>query len=54
LLRYLDEIGVIPGARITVLDYSPFDHNLSLQIQGQDDRVVLGPRVTRQIFVETG
>src|SRR5512138_4037599 len=27
LLRHLEGLGLIPGARIEVLDYSPFDHN---------------------------
>jgi DtxR family Mn-dependent transcriptional regulator len=52
LLRYLSERGIVPQACITVLDYSPFDDNLRLSIQGQPEHVVLGSRVTRQIFIE--
>jgi DtxR family Mn-dependent transcriptional regulator len=51
LLRDLSQRGVIPGASLTVLDYSRFDGNLHLQINGQEETVVLGPRVARQIFV---
>ena len=52
LLRYLSDRGLIPGVRIAVLDYSPFDDNLCLQIEGQVESVVLGARITCQIFVE--
>ena len=52
LLRYLSERGIRPGVHITVLDYSPFDDNLCLQVEGQSENIVLGTRVTRQIFVE--
>ncbi len=52
LLRYLSEQGIVPRAHFTVLDYSSFDNNITIQVDGQPDAVVLGPRITRQIFVE--
>ncbi len=52
LLRFLHAHGVVPQAGFTVLAYEPFDGNLTLQIEGRPAPVVLGPRVTRQIFVE--
>lgn len=52
LLRYLQTIGMVPQARLQVVDFSGFDGNLSLEIVGEDNLVVLGPRVTQQIFVE--
>jgi Mn-dependent DtxR family transcriptional regulator len=52
LLRYLYSIGLIPQAHLHVVEYSGFDGNLYLDIAGEDDLVVLGPRVTRQIYVE--
>jgi DtxR family Mn-dependent transcriptional regulator len=52
LLRYLSDIGVVPHARLEVVEYSQFDDNLRLKIAGQPDTVVLGPQVTSQIFVE--
>ena len=52
LLRDLSQRGVIPGAGITVLDYSPFDGNLHLQVHEQAETVVLGPRTAHEIFVE--
>ena len=53
LLRYLSERGVVPKAAFKVIDHSPFDNNLTLQIDGQKTPIVLGPRVVHQIFVET-
>lgn len=50
LLRYLQAIGLVPQARLTVEDRSSFDGNLQLRID--DHTLVLGPRVTAQIFVE--
>ena len=52
LLRYLSEMGVKPEARLQILDYSPFDNNLRVQIEGESKSVVLGPMVTNQVFVE--
>ncbi len=52
LLRYLGSLGLTPQAWLTVLDHSAFDDNLSLQVEGRAEPVVLGPRVTSQIFIE--
>lgn len=53
LLRYLGEIGVRPGVQVDILDYSAFDENLTLLVEGQNDPIVLGRRVTEQIFVKS-
>jgi len=52
MLRYLNDMGLTPGSRITALEVSPFDENLRLQIEGQAEVVVLGPKVTSQVFVD--
>jgi DtxR family Mn-dependent transcriptional regulator len=52
LLSYLSDRGVVPDVRFVVLAYSPFDQNLTLQIQGEEGTVVLGETITQQIFVE--
>jgi DtxR family Mn-dependent transcriptional regulator len=52
LLRYLDKEGVIPGARIEIVEYSAFDSNLKIRVVGRDEPVVLGPSITCQIYVE--
>ena len=52
LLRYLDQVGLVPEARLAVLERLPFDENLRLQVEGQPDTIVLGPRVLNQILVK--
>ena len=52
MLRYLSEMGLTPGARITVLEISPFDENLRLQIGEKEETIVLGPKVTSQVYVD--
>lgn len=52
LLRYLGGLGLKPDVRLRVADYSAFDGNLSLEVAGHSERIVLGPQVTRQIYVE--
>ena len=50
LLRYLEELGLIPGAQIEVKEYSPFDHNLTIKAGRKS--IVLGLNITSKIFVE--
>lgn len=50
MLRYLGEIGLVPGARVKVLKRHPIDGNLSLKIGSQE--ITLGPRITGNIFVQ--
>ncbi|GAH70814.1 unnamed protein product, partial [marine sediment metagenome] len=52
LLRYLSEMGIKPQARLEIIEYSPFDNNLQVRIEGREEPVVLGPRVTNQVYVE--
>jgi DtxR family Mn-dependent transcriptional regulator len=52
LLRYLYDIGLVPQSELLVLERSPYDDNLRLQIADQETSVVLGPRVTYQIIVD--
>ena len=49
-LRYLQSVGLVPGARLELLELLPFDHNLRLRLQEQE--LVLGQAVTSRIFVE--
>lgn len=50
LLRYLEGLGLVPGARIEVLEYSPFDHNLTIRVGKRSS--VLGLHVTSRILIE--
>jgi DtxR family Mn-dependent transcriptional regulator len=49
-LRYLETVGLVPGARLEVLEVLPFDQNLRLLVQGNE--LVLGPAVTGRVYVE--
>jgi DtxR family Mn-dependent transcriptional regulator len=50
LLRYLEDLGLVPGAKIEVKDHSPFDHNLTVKVGRRS--CVLGLNITGKIFVE--
>lgn len=52
LLRHLSEIGVVPDAAIEVTSYSEFDGNLELSLPDLTKTVVLGPRITNQIYID--
>ncbi|HEX5837486.1 MAG TPA: metal-dependent transcriptional regulator [Anaerolineales bacterium] len=49
LLRYLEELGLVPGVKIQVIDYSPFDHNLTLKVGRKT--TVLGLNITSKLFI---
>lgn len=53
LLKYLSEIGIIPDAAVEIVNFSEFDGNLHLILKKGGEKIVLGPRITEQIFVET-
>ena len=50
LLRFLEELDLVPGVQIEVKDYSPFDHNLTVKVGRRS--LVLGLSITAKIFVE--
>jgi len=50
LLRYLEGLGLVPGAQIEVKGHSPFDHNLTIKVGRKT--FVLGLSITSKIFVE--
>jgi DtxR family Mn-dependent transcriptional regulator len=50
LLRYLEDLGLVPGSQVDVIDYSTYDDNLTVQI-GREV-AVLGLNITTKIFVE--
>ncbi|MDP1716019.1 MAG: metal-dependent transcriptional regulator [Anaerolineales bacterium] len=52
LLRHLRKIGVIPEVKITIKNYSEFDGNLTIKVEGQESYIVLGTAVTSQVFVD--
>ncbi len=50
LLKYFENLGLIPGAEIEVKDYSPFDHNLTIKIGRKT--AVLGLNITSKVYVK--
>ena len=50
LLRHLEDLGLVPGARIEVKHYSPYDHNLTVKVGRKTS--VLGLNITSKIFIE--
>lgn len=52
LLRHLGEIGLVPGACVSVTGYSELDGNLTIQVAGQASPVVVGMAVSSQVFID--
>jgi DtxR family transcriptional regulator, Mn-dependent transcriptional regulator len=52
LLRHLEELRLIPGARLEVLEVAPYDHIMRLKIRNTGEPVTLGPAITARVFVE--
>ncbi len=50
LLRYLADMGLVPGTAVNVLTVAPFDGPLTLRIK--DKTVVIGHKVATSILVE--
>lgn len=50
LLRYLEGLGLVPGASFEIIEYSPFDQNLTIKIGRK--ATVLGLNITSRILVE--
>lgn len=52
LLRHLEALGLLPGARVKALDRSQFDQVMQLQVQERNQAFALGAAVTNRVFVE--
>jgi DtxR family Mn-dependent transcriptional regulator len=54
LLRYLGELGLVPGATLTVTGRAPFNGPMHVRVDSGDDRGshALGREVTDQVFVD--
>lgn len=51
-LRHLSDLGLTPQTHLAVLGYSPYDQNLTVQIDAQEKPLVIGAAITRQIYVK--
>ncbi len=53
LLRYLAELGMVPGAMVTVTSRAPFSGPMHVRVGGADEAShALGREVTDQVFVD--
>lgn len=50
-LQYVEQIGLVPGAKVKVISYSPVDENMTLELQSAA-QVVVGPAITSHIFLQ--
>jgi len=50
LLRHLEGLGLVPGAQVEIVDYSPYDHNLTIRVGRKTS--ICGLNITGKIFVE--
>ncbi|MEX0601146.1 MAG: FeoA family protein, partial [Rhodothermales bacterium] len=51
MLAYLEEIGLLPGTELTVVEKAPFHGPIKVQLQ--DGERVVGHRIACNIFVES-
>jgi len=52
LLRYLAGLGLVPGVDVRIISFSVFDGNLEILVSGQSNPVILGSKVTNNVFVD--
>lgn len=52
LLRHLSDLGMVPEAEIEVVTFSEFDNNLEIRLPANARTIVLGPRITSQIYID--
>lgn len=52
LLQHLENLGLVIGAHVKIIEISPYDQVMKLKVQGRKEAVVLGPVVTDRVFVE--
>jgi DtxR family transcriptional regulator, Mn-dependent transcriptional regulator len=49
IVSFLEDLGVVPGAEVRVMEKHPFDGPLVVEVGGQTR--TLGERVARQVYV---
>jgi DtxR family Mn-dependent transcriptional regulator len=50
MLRYAAEVGLIPGARVVLVDTDPFGGSLRVTVEGQERSI--GPNLAQVVFIE--
>src|SRR5271157_2515660 len=51
-LKHLEELGLMIGVRVKVLEVSRYDQVMQIQLRGRKDALALGPAITNRVFVE--
>jgi DtxR family transcriptional regulator, Mn-dependent transcriptional regulator len=52
LLKHLESLGLVPGAEVEIVAYSPFDQNTSLRVGTSGTAIVIGAAISSRVFVE--
>lgn len=52
VLRYLEDLGLLPGVMVVLEDILPVDGNLCLRMAGSEDVLTIGPQIASMIHVE--
>jgi len=52
LLKHLESLGLVIGARVKTLEVSRYDQVMRIQVRGRKEAMVLGPVVTNRVSVE--
>ena len=50
--KHLEELGLVIGVCIKVLDVSRYDQVIRIQLQGRKEAIALGPAITKRVFIE--
>jgi len=50
--KHLEELGLVIGARVKVLEVSHYDQVMHIQLRGRKEAIALGPTITNRVFVE--
>jgi len=51
-LRHLEELGLVIGVRVKILEVSRYDQVMHIQLRGRKETIALGPAITNRVFVE--
>jgi DtxR family transcriptional regulator, Mn-dependent transcriptional regulator len=52
-LKHLEELGLIIGAGVKVLEVSRYDQVMSIELRGRKEALALGSAITNRVYVET-
>lgn len=52
MLRHLDELGLVLGTKVKAIERSRYDEIMRVQVEGQKENAVLGPAVTKRVFIK--